>query len=181
MSDKKPTIDTTMELKNSFRAFAFSLKDFLIDKGKLMQTKLEDHRIRNQIKREEERKNWIEMMNARNQYMEQQRRKYYEQQRVGAMPNANEETKTPTTDILEAKQFEYPICHECAKREYFKKDMRYFKEGPFGHIKKHGSEFYKAALVGYALGVMGTGSTLVLPLISAYISGSVWEHIKNNS
>ena len=173
MNDKKSSIDTTQELKNNFWIFTHSLKNYLLDKSKVLQNKYGEYRIKAQIHLEEEIKKREVMRVEHERRLQEYRKKYYEQQMVNQQQDLNAQaTKEEIRPVLSLRDLEEQS-RVNAMNEY----------PAYGNVRcnfnsekrKYSSSFYKGALIGYGLGVMATKKILISPLISAYIFGRLWE------
>eukprot|EP00826_Nyctotherus_ovalis_P065302 TRINITY_DN9596_c0_g1_i3.p1 TRINITY_DN9596_c0_g1~~TRINITY_DN9596_c0_g1_i3.p1 ORF type:complete len:184 (-),score=39.35 TRINITY_DN9596_c0_g1_i3:95-646(-) len=172
MERKPPQIDSTQELKSSFMLFTNSLKNFLVDKSrdlsKELKIKYDNYRIKAQVKREEEVKEFSTMMAAKQKYMDEQMRLYHQENHNAQPQEAMKGTGIPTDNFQKPPEgpnnFYGPINS---------------KDAPWHSqlgLDKRKPSFYKGALIGYGLGVVGTRRALITPLISAYIFGRLWEH-----
>ena len=180
MNDKKSTIDTTQELKKNFWIFTHSLKNYLLDKSKVLQDKYYDYRIKAEIHLEEEMKKREVMMVEHERRLQEYRKKYYEQQMLNQQQNPN--AQAPTQVIGVTKEETKPVSSlrdsEEQSRVNAMNEYAAYSNVPchFNSEKpKYSSSFYKGALIGYGLGVMATKKILISPLISAYIFGRLWE------
>eukprot|EP00826_Nyctotherus_ovalis_P052726 TRINITY_DN6751_c0_g1_i18.p1 TRINITY_DN6751_c0_g1~~TRINITY_DN6751_c0_g1_i18.p1 ORF type:complete len:199 (-),score=36.49 TRINITY_DN6751_c0_g1_i18:177-773(-) len=197
MEDKRPRSDTTQELKNSFSVFTRSLSNYITEKGTILKARFEEkerqrkERYQERYKYiEEEQKRQLALMEARQQYINNQRRMQYEQQmkfykeNLNTPPENEGEIKMPPGSPQEPPadpRQQFPRSYY-DPRLYMPENKYWGSEAsPYYDVSKRerSHSFGKAALVGYGVGVLATRSVLLAPLICAGIFGYIWTHHMN--